>query len=165
MWERAGAGGRHAFRAQDASHQLTHPTASAALVLVGCLVPCVLGHLKPPLVPPHLWVQGFGIHALVRAACSGSPVAHPPTRPPERVRRLSAWGAFFNETFSITPDFPGVSRALRHTLSPVFAHDRHKGAEPGRPGYRWMLLGDDDTGGLGPFLGMSTCMTAESGWL
>lgn len=101
-------------------------------------VPCLLGHSTPPLVPPHP-VQVSGTCTTAGRSTTSLRLAP---------RRLSAWGAFFNETFSITPDFPGVSRALRHTLSPVFAHDRHRGAEQGRPGYRWMLLGDDDTGGL-----------------
>ncbi len=76
--------------------------------------------------------------------------------------RLSAWGAFFNETFSATPDFPDHPKTLRHTLSPVFAHHAHRGSAE-RPGYRWMLVGDDDTGGRVRGRGLVTHGSARVG--
>ncbi|KXZ56158.1 hypothetical protein GPECTOR_1g135 [Gonium pectorale] len=48
-------------------------------------------------------------------------------------------GAPFRETFSVVPDFPGYTRALRHVFALIMAHSRYNGT------YKWLLLGDDDT--------------------
>lgn len=85
------------------------------------------------------------LHECWIPCCIGDGCKTCPPRALSLTCRLNAWGAFFNETFGVTPDFPDHPKALRLTLSPVFAHYQHKGSKT-KTGYRWMLVGDDDTG-------------------